>query len=75
MRDYLAAHGVEARLVHDDTGTKANLWAVIGPRDVPGIVLSGHTDVVPVAGQAWTGDPFRARVAGRPASTAAVPPT
>ena len=35
---------------------------MIGPRDVPGIVLSGHTDVVPVAGQAWTGDPFRARV-------------
>ena len=35
---------------------------MIGPRDVPGIVLSGHTDVVPVEGQAWTGDPFRARI-------------
>jgi acetylornithine deacetylase len=62
VRDHLAASGVESRLVHDDTGTKANLWAVIGPRDVPGLVLSGHTDVVPVAGQAWSGDPFRARL-------------
>ncbi|MFO1047071.1 MAG: acetylornithine deacetylase [Geminicoccaceae bacterium] len=62
-RDHLGQLGVEARLVHDDTGTKANLWAVIGPPDVPGLVLSGHTDVVPVAGQAWTSDPFRARAA------------
>ena len=61
VRDLLAGLGVEARLVHDDSGEKANLWAVIGPADVPGIVLSGHTDVVPVAGQAWTSDPFRAR--------------
>jgi acetylornithine deacetylase len=38
---------------------KANLWATIGPEDVPGIVLSGHTDTVPVDGQAWTTDPFR----------------
>jgi len=64
VRVHLGELGVEARLVHDDGGTKANLWAVIGPRDVPGIVLSGHTDVVPVAGQAWTGDPFRARLEG-----------
>ena len=63
VQAYLAGHGVESRLVHDETGSKANLWAVIGPADVPGIVLSGHTDVVPVEGQAWTSDPFRARVA------------
>ena len=62
VQDYLAGQGVESRLVHDETGTKANLWAVIGPDEMPGIVLSGHTDVVPVAGQAWTGDPFRARI-------------
>ncbi|MGE3294456.1 MAG: acetylornithine deacetylase [Geminicoccaceae bacterium] len=62
VRDHLAAHGVESRVLRDATGTKANLWAVIGPSDVPGLVLSGHTDVVPVAGQAWTGDPFRARL-------------
>ena len=61
VRGHLAGLGVEARLVHDDGGTKANLWAVIGPPNVPGIVLSGHTDVVPVAGQAWSSDPFRAR--------------
>ena len=64
VRDHLAALGLEVLLVPDDTGEKANLWAVIGPRDVPGIVFSGHTDVVPVAGQAWTGDPFRARREG-----------
>jgi acetylornithine deacetylase len=64
VRARLAEVGVEARLVHDDSGTKANLWAVIGPPDVPGIVLSGHTDVVPVAGQAWSSDPFRARLDG-----------
>lgn len=58
VRGHLAAHGVESRLVPDDTGEKANLWAVIGPQDRPGIVLSGHTDVVPVAGQGWRHDPF-----------------
>ena len=45
--------------MHDDTGTKANLLATIGPDDRPGIVLSGHTDVVPVDGQAWSSDPFK----------------
>jgi acetylornithine deacetylase len=70
VQDYLAGHGVESRLVHDETGTKANLYAQIGP-DVPGgVVLSGHTDVVPVDGQSWTSDPFRmverdARLYGR----------
>jgi acetylornithine deacetylase len=64
VRDHLGGLGVESRLVADDTGEKANLWALVGPRDAPGIVLSGHTDVVPVAGQAWTGDPFRARFEG-----------
>ncbi|KAA2244340.1 acetylornithine deacetylase [Salinarimonas soli] len=58
-RDWLAGHGVEARIVPSPEGDKANLFATIGP-DVPGgIVLSGHTDVVPVEGQAWTSDPFR----------------
>lgn len=50
--------GAECRRIPDETGEKANLWARIGP-DVPGgIVLSGHTDVVPVDGQAWETDPF-----------------
>jgi acetylornithine deacetylase len=57
--DVLRACGARTERSYDDTGTKANLWATIGPEDVPGIVLSGHTDTVPVDGQAWTTDPFR----------------
>ena len=58
VQDYLAAHGVASELVHDETGRKANLWATIGPPGDGGVVLSGHTDVVPVDGQPWTSDPF-----------------
>jgi acetylornithine deacetylase len=58
-RDYLASCGVGAKLYGDDSGRKANLYAVIGPRDRGGVLLSGHTDVVPVDGQKWTSDPFR----------------
>lgn len=60
LRDHFAALGVPATLVTDKTGTKANLWATIGPEVDGGIILSGHTDVVPVDGQAWTSDPFKA---------------
>ena len=59
VRDYLADFGIESVLTFDDTGQKANLFATVGPADRPGIVLSGHTDVVPVDGQNWTTDPFR----------------
>jgi acetylornithine deacetylase len=59
VRDLLAGHGVACDLVPDATGQKANLLAVIGPRDVPGVLVSGHVDVVPVEGQAWTRPPFR----------------
>lgn len=58
VRDYLADHGVEAHLVPNEDGTKANLFATIGPTDRGGIALSGHTDCVPVDGQPWTTDPF-----------------
>ncbi|MCU1732343.1 MULTISPECIES: acetylornithine deacetylase [unclassified Pseudomonas] len=58
IRDYLAGHGVDSELFHNAEGTKANLFATLGPRDRGGVVLSGHTDVVPVDGQAWTVDPF-----------------
>ncbi|MBY6262721.1 acetylornithine deacetylase [Azospirillum sp. 412522] len=51
--------GVASRLIFNDEGSKANLFATIGPQDVPGIMLSGHTDVVPVDGQDWSSDPFR----------------
>ncbi|MCY1493239.1 Acetylornithine deacetylase [compost metagenome] len=59
IRDYLAEQGVESELFYNPERTKANLFATIGPRDRGGIVLSGHTDVVPVDGQAWTVEPFR----------------
>ncbi|MDR5774574.1 MULTISPECIES: acetylornithine deacetylase [unclassified Caballeronia] len=59
VRDTLANLGVESELFYNAERTKANLFATIGPRDRGGIVLSGHTDVVPVDGQAWTLDPFR----------------
>jgi acetylornithine deacetylase len=58
VADHLDGLGVPVRLVRDETGTKANLWATIGPDDRGGVVLSGHTDVVPVAEQPWTTDPF-----------------
>ena len=58
IRDYLAGLGVDSELFLNDEGTKANLFATIGPTDRGGVVLSGHTDVVPVDGQAWTVEPF-----------------
>jgi acetylornithine deacetylase len=59
VRDYLAGHGVTARLVASECGTKANLYATLGPLVPGGVVLSGHTDVVPTDQQAWTSDPFQ----------------
>jgi acetylornithine deacetylase len=55
---YLAGHGVQSELFFNEVRTKANLFATIGPLTSGGVVLSGHTDVVPVDGQAWTVDPF-----------------
>ncbi|MEE1612002.1 acetylornithine deacetylase [Microvirga sp. CF3016] len=57
-RDWLNSHGVESHLVMSPEGDKANLYATIGPRVEGGIVLSGHTDVVPVEGQNWSTDPW-----------------
>lgn len=59
IRDYLEELGVQSELFYNPERTKANLFATIGPLDRGGVVLSGHTDVVPVDGQAWTMDPFR----------------
>src|ERR1700730_17769620 len=50
--------GAKTRLTHDATGKKANLFATLGDSPKPGLILSGHTDVVPVDGQNWTTDPF-----------------
>jgi acetylornithine deacetylase len=58
VRDYLAGFGVPCELIYNAERSKANLFATIGPAEQPGIVLSGHTDVVPVDGQPWTVAPF-----------------
>lgn len=58
VRDYLAQFDVPCELIYNEQRSKANLFATIGPADRPGIVLSGHTDVVPVDGQPWTVAPF-----------------
>jgi acetylornithine deacetylase len=59
IADYLDGYGINCQLTHDAAGTKANLFATIGPAGRGGVILSGHTDVVPVAGQVWDSDPFR----------------
>ena len=70
IADYLDGFGVTAAIDADESGTKADLIATIGPRVPGGVILSGHTDVVPIAGQSWQSDPFRltereARLYGR----------
>ncbi|MDT4820578.1 Acetylornithine deacetylase [compost metagenome] len=62
VRDLLLSKGIESLIVKDESGRKANLFASTGPREVPGMLLSGHTDVVPAAGQAWTVPAFQATV-------------
>jgi acetylornithine deacetylase len=58
VEGYLDGHGVSHRRVPNADGSKANLLATVGPAVEGGVVLSGHTDVVPVDGQPWTSDPF-----------------
>ncbi len=58
VQGLLAEAGIEAVLIPDAAGTKANLYATVGPAGVGGVMLSGHTDVVPVEGQHWTKPPF-----------------
>ena len=58
VRDYLQGFGAKTRLTHDAAGKKANLFATLGDSHKPGLILSGHTDVVPVDGQNWQTDPF-----------------
>ncbi|MEG9502984.1 MAG: acetylornithine deacetylase [Methylorubrum extorquens] len=63
VAEYLDSWGVPSIRVPNAEGNKAALFATLGPMTDGGVVLSGHTDVVPVTGQAWTSDPFRLRVA------------
>ena len=67
VADYLDGHGIKSVLTRNPEGTKANLFATIGPGERGGVILSGHTDVVPVEGQAWNSDPFQleTRLAGQ----------
>lgn len=59
VEGYLASHGIKShRHWRDDARTHAALFAHVGPNEAGGVVLSGHTDVVPVEGQPWTSDPF-----------------
>jgi acetylornithine deacetylase len=68
VRDYLGRHDIDCALTFDDGEGKANLFATLPARDgnasTGGIVLSGHTDVVPVDGQPWDSDPFKVTVNG-----------
>ena len=70
IADYLSGFGIEAKVLKNESGDKANLLATIGPPAAGGLMLAGHTDVVPVEGQDWATDPFTAahrdgRVYGR----------
>lgn len=58
LQEYLESYGIKSSLIFDATGKKANLYATIGSREQSGILLSGHTDVVPIDGQDWSTDPF-----------------
>ena len=58
VQDYLGSHGIESHRQLDETGQKASVYAHVGPLEDGGVLLSGHTDVVPVDGQDWTMDPF-----------------
>ena len=58
IESYLNNHKIKSTLVYDSLGKKANLYATIGSGSEGGIMLSGHTDIVPITGQTWTDDPF-----------------
>ncbi len=58
VEDYLASHGVASTRVVNEDASKANLYATVGPDIEGGVILSGHSDVVPVDGQAWDSDPW-----------------
>lgn len=64
VRNYLADLGIDSHLVLNADGTKSNLYATVGPLAPGGLILSGHTDVVPVDDQKWSSDPFQLAVRG-----------
>ncbi len=64
IADYAQSHGAHVTTAIGPEGDRANLFATIGPRDVPGIILSGHMDVVPAGEAEWSSDPFSLRADG-----------
>ncbi len=58
VRNYMDGFGIKSKLIYDTSKKKANLYATIGDEDKAGLILSGHTDVVPVEGQDWHTNPF-----------------
>ena len=70
VRNLLDDHGIESLLIPAEDGARANLYASVGPGDVGGVMLSGHTDVVPTAGQDWRSDPYRLRASSTAAAAA-----
>jgi acetylornithine deacetylase/succinyl-diaminopimelate desuccinylase-like protein len=58
VRDHLSGFGATTRLIYDGGGKKANLFATLGSSGKPGVLLSGHSDVVPIDGQDWSSDLF-----------------
>ena len=64
VQEWLAAHGIAAHVLPGPEGDRSNLFATIGPADIPGYVLSGHLDVVPAAEPGWKADPFVLRDEG-----------
>lgn len=65
VRNLLEDHGIVSQLVHNDDRSRANLYATIGPDDIGGVMLSGHTDVVPTSGQDWHSDPYQLKNDGK----------
>jgi len=62
IRNLLDDHAIESQLVSNDDHSCANLYATIGPDDRGGVMLSGHTDVVPTTGQDWHSDPYQLKI-------------
>ena len=63
IKDYLQSYGIVSHLVYNDDKTKSNLYANVGPSELGGVILSGHTDVVPIDGQNWSSNPFKIKEA------------
>ncbi|GAK70045.1 putative acetylornithine deacetylase [Agrobacterium rubi TR3 = NBRC 13261] len=64
IAEYARSHGAEVTIALGPEGDRSNLFATIGPKDVPGVILSGHMDVVPAAEADWSSDPFGLRAEG-----------